>query len=267
MNRIDIGFVSDPLVEQPWTVLSLDFVQDNIKQLTAALANTFYPDAGGPTILYDCAFTDGGTSSTSYVNAGYIFDNNYEVCLVNPSSFTYSVGQVPILVRVISNDIVADPLIFTDGLPRNVHNHITYNVIAGATGSGDINYFDLKSIQNKKHTWNQVGNDSGATTFSTGWTGYSSGYGTASLSYTKNSDGLVTLRGIAKFGSTAGYQVFYLPVNYRPTCDIYIPIVNQSSPTGALQSLIRPTGEVRVFGTSPSTNDIISFSSIQFYNS
>lgn len=263
MNRINTGYVVDPNIQQPWTTKSLDFLQNTVNTMSTVLAKTFYPGEASSYILYGCEAVN-VSGSTWDIFAGYIFTQpNYEVAYVAPvNNIVLGTGDTIVLTRTVSNDGTADPLTFSDGIPRNVHNVISYVPSAGVSGSSDINYFELLNAQNKKMDWNTVGNDGGATAYSTGWTGSS-----GQLQYTINQDGMVTLRGFAIADGTAANQVFFLPSGFRPTRLTEMPIMFHSTPGTPLAIKVLTTGEVTVYGTSITNGDIITLDGVNFYTS
>ena len=119
MNNIDTSFVVDPSIQQPFTVKSLDFLQDKDKVFADSIAKALAPysfDNGDPIILAGCERTTG--SPNTYF-AGFIYWNN--------EIFAFDGGNVTITTTdsfkiVVTNDPTADPLTFTDGISRNVHN-------------------------------------------------------------------------------------------------------------------------------------------------
>lgn len=75
------------------------------------------------------------------------------------------------------------------------------------------------------------------------WQLYGGGY--ATLGYAKDSNGVVHLRGGVKNGTSN--TVFRLPVGYRPSHYLYMPIYTVSGGVGSIY--IYPTGTVNVEGS------------------
>lgn len=223
-NKINTAFEVDPGNRQPWTVKSLDFVQDNVKTLAVALAKTFLYDAPtSPYILYGCEKVLSSTASTYNINAGYIFvQPDYDVCYLNASGpLILSGTDVAVCTKSISYDATADPLTFEDGFPRNVHQHINYKVTAGPSGSGDFDFDDMLNVQNtmfRKPSPIEVGSSATTVTWATGFTQTSS---LLPLNFWKDNAGFVYIQGSAKATSTEVLysEIFTLPVGYRPTLE------------------------------------------------
>lgn len=123
MKKIITTDVVDPTIEQPFTANSLDFIQDNTKEVIDQIVGTLTQGSlvGQYTILWGCVETDDGAGTHFSCTAGAIKDDEGEIYTVA------AVAGAPITTtscfdRLTSNDPTADPLTFTDGISRNVHN-------------------------------------------------------------------------------------------------------------------------------------------------
>lgn len=90
-------------------------------------------------ILHGCINSGSGTTYT--ISAGAVFFNG-EIYQVAASTFTITGLQVPVGTITTSyfSDPTADPVAFTDGVSRNVHEIRTIVFSAGLSGSGTVNY-------------------------------------------------------------------------------------------------------------------------------
>ena len=143
MKRIDTSSILDPSIAQPFTGLSLDFVQDATKEALAAVIQSSLGDTPSTTIpyvLYGCVKTDLGGGDFSYT-AGYIYFNG-EVYTF-PEIASIAIATADICTITITNDGTADPLEFTDSILRNVHNHRDLVLSDGILGSADFDFQDL----------------------------------------------------------------------------------------------------------------------------
>jgi hypothetical protein len=94
-------------------------------------------------ILYGVEKTSLGGSNYSYT-AGAIYFNG-EVYLVDAIA-SISITTADILTITTTNDPTADPVTFTDGTPRSVHNIRKLVISNGTLGTGNVNYADLVRI-------------------------------------------------------------------------------------------------------------------------
>jgi len=117
MNKIDTGFVVDPSILQPFTSRSLKFLQDADKDMITGVCMYIVGDS------YDTAkgyVLSGLTNAGNIYFTGYIFYNG-ELYYCSGADITGYANPARLLVDV-TNDGVADPLTFSDGIARNVHN-------------------------------------------------------------------------------------------------------------------------------------------------
>ena len=117
-NFIQTNSILDPLVGQPFTGPSLNFLQNATKEPINGLGQAIIGYSYDPTITY---ILNGLTQSASTAyNEGYVLYQN-EV-FYSPGLVVTGFTNQPVLTLTTTNDSVADPLLFTDLVPRNVHN-------------------------------------------------------------------------------------------------------------------------------------------------
>jgi len=146
MNRIDTSQVVDPAIQQPWTTKSLNFLQDSIN---GTLGNVIHglgyaqTDATLPIVVWGMS-----KNYLNIVSAGAFYggSNRQEV-------FTYPGGTditgmvTPTLVPDFSNDMSVDPVIFSDGFPRNVHTIRKYKIVDIGSGTLPANSYKYNDFQ------------------------------------------------------------------------------------------------------------------------
>jgi hypothetical protein len=120
---------------------TFDHLQDAYQEVLNALALSIIgPDyeAGAVYILFGCV--NSGVAPAVNVSAGAVYYNG-EVYLVPATNFFLGGGQVAIGNGQLSYDMTnADPVLFSDNVPRNVHQIRTMSIVAGASGEGsDLN--------------------------------------------------------------------------------------------------------------------------------
>ncbi|MGN7818788.1 hypothetical protein ACTJJB_01590 [Chitinophaga sp. 22536] len=126
--------------------------QEAIAALGQCLAGAAY-NPSKVYVLNGCV--NSGSGTTYNISAGSVFYNG-EVYLVDAASFTISgpnvaVGIVPNPPTVTTglsfySDVIADPVQFTDGVNRNVHQIRKCVIQPGLSGSGAANYNDFIDI-------------------------------------------------------------------------------------------------------------------------
>lgn len=141
MNKIITTSVVDPSIQQPFTTKSLDFLQNSRQVFADAMARCIAPytyDLVEPIVLSGCERTLGSPNTYFY---GFIYWNN--------EIFAFDGGTATITTTdsfklAITNDATADPLIFTDGIARNVHNIRKLVPVDTSVGGTAFLYSDLK---------------------------------------------------------------------------------------------------------------------------
>lgn len=150
MRYIDTSFAIDPTTQQPFTTKSLDFLQIGTIELVNAICNNLIysngltPTSGVP-YLIDSAIAGGSKA--------IFFNSKIYITVATLTGYAH-IDTTP--------DAVADPLLFTDLVNRNVHND-NY-LIFNATAAGAIfNFSQVIDISNKVNT---------AITMLNGWSTY-----------------------------------------------------------------------------------------------
>lgn len=140
MKKIDISQIVSPTSKQPFTANSLKFKQDYDVENYSALVKALITQSTGsyslttPYVISGCVLSD----SNKDVTAGEIFysGNFYNVTSLN--------GTTNIVQFILTKtyDATADPLTFTDGVAKNVHEIYTY-VSTDVASGGDFDATDL----------------------------------------------------------------------------------------------------------------------------
>jgi len=120
---------------------TLAFMQDAHKETTAATIIALIGAGYNPAtvyVLYGCVNT--GVGLNYIISAGAIFYNG-EVYNVDATAFTVTGSNVPVFTIAVTQFTTnADPMTFTDGTVRNIHNIRKIVISAGASGSGIADY-------------------------------------------------------------------------------------------------------------------------------
>ncbi len=144
MKNLDLSAVSST-VGFPVKAGTLNFLQLAYQEVMNAIANNLLgarADSSGYYILFGCV--NSGSGSTFTISAGAIYYNGVAY-LVPAASFTAAGGQTAVgTIQTTQYTSNADAVLFTDGVSRNVHN-ISQIVFAGGTsGSGNVDFANLK---------------------------------------------------------------------------------------------------------------------------
>lgn len=141
MKILDVSSITDTS-QLPIKKGTLQFLQDAHKEVFNEMLIALLNGVGSfPYVLN--GMLNLGSGLNYIISAGSVFDpNTGEVFLCDGGNFTASIGQVAVvslLTEQYSTD--ADPVTFTDGVTRNVHNIRKIQVTAGtAGGSGTTDY-------------------------------------------------------------------------------------------------------------------------------
>lgn len=131
MKKIDISQIVSPTSKQPFTANSLKFKQDYDSENYSALVKALITQNIGsyslttPYVISGCVL-----SGTYNITAGEIF---YGGNFYNVTAKTSSVNPIR-LILTKTYDATADPLTFTDGVTKNVHEIYTYVSTDVSTG-------------------------------------------------------------------------------------------------------------------------------------
>lgn len=178
---------------------TLDHIQAAYKEGMDAIAKAFINflgiayNASNFYILHGCA--NSGTGSDYNISAGAIFYNG-EIYLVDATTFTAAGGEtcVGIITTTYFAADEADPVTFTDGILRNVHEIRKIVFASGVSGSGDVDFADL--------VYSNTNSGSGTVTTGT-FTEGTATIDTFDYDYVRQGN-LVTMSIIAAFDITAG---------------------------------------------------------------
>jgi hypothetical protein len=142
MKNIDITQIISPTSKQPFTANSLKFLQDyNAENLASVIKSIITTNLGSysltiPYVISGCVVSDAGKD----VTAGEIFYGGkyYATTAVNGTT------NVARFILTKTQDGVADPLEFTNGALKSVHDIFTYVATDVASG-GDFTSANLVS--------------------------------------------------------------------------------------------------------------------------
>lgn len=200
-----------------------------------------------------------------YLSKGYVYLNG-ELLQVDEQSLPGIFGTL-VLKKVTTYDVVGTEE-FKDWIshPTYQKNRGVLELITGSVPtdkcpiSQRLTNKVFESITNRGSVWNTVG-ESGQPDFESSW---SAGYGKA-VQFKRDAFGRVTLRGqCVSSAPFSNSTVFVLPLEYRPSQIIYLPVLNSEVP-GVTYVVIDTTGTVVVndgLGTNTDTAaylDSISF--------
>lgn len=208
MNKIITTFVSDPTIEQPFTASSLDFLQDANKNIFAGIARAL----AGDEIYAQFTVLQGLVAyGTGNYTDGYVYLSG-EIFYCAGKSNNVAFVNVPVLTTTITNDPTADPLTFTDGNARNVHNVRNLVLSDAVSGSGTIDLSDLYYIQTLDKQWVTP-------TYLNSWIASTVSEGTK-YSLTKNK---VVFKGGMKRATESAATMFTVGAAYVPTVTRHVP--------------------------------------------
>ncbi|MFX1704590.1 hypothetical protein PV783_11585 [Chitinophaga sp. CC14] len=155
MRKLDTSAVSGT-VGLPLKAGSLVHIQLAYQEALSALGKALAGSAYDPTKMYVLnGCVNSGSGNNYNISAGSVFYNG-EMYLVDAAVF--SVSGANVAVGIVPNppgntiglsffsDVTADPVQFTDGIDRNVHQIRKCVIQAGLSGSGAANYLDWIDI-------------------------------------------------------------------------------------------------------------------------
>jgi len=244
---------------------TLDFLQTASSEMLIAIARSIVGkgySASTPYALYGC--NNLGSGSTYDIQAGII--------LWNGALYLCGGGYIPSLpagttVYLTKNtsyvtSSIADPVTFTDGVTRNVHQDTTmlvgYNAIAPSPTVG-FAYSSLVLVSEMPYI---------------SVASYGSDVASGTAKYKINRDGLISLSGRVILDASTTYfaTLFTLPVGYRPTNDLWLPIFCITSGGSMLiASLQIDTGGLVLLtntsGSGSNLNSMVCYlNGVSFYN-
>lgn len=197
MNIIKTTDIVDPSIQQPFTGLSLDFLQNSTKEVISALCANIITNSG-----YD------PEASKGYIVSVFDSAPYYYVYYLGELYYYEGLGSVSdnIINLTITDDATADPVIFTDAISRNVHNHRTLVSVTGTLGTGLFDVSDLIDISKPKSLLT-------LTPLLASWATYTASPAKAII---ENRNWITLMGGVQKTGAVGGTLFFTLPTEYRP---------------------------------------------------
>jgi hypothetical protein len=148
MKKLDLSAVTTS-IGFPVKHGTMDHLQSAYQEALAALAKSTIGssyDATKVYILYGCVATGTDPGARTF-SAGAVFYNG-EVYLVDAASFIPGGSLVSIgtITTTFYSSAISDPVIFTDGISRNVHQIRKIVISAGASGSGTADFSTWEDI-------------------------------------------------------------------------------------------------------------------------
>lgn len=146
-NKILTNSIVDPNAQQPFTGPSLAFLQDwNANALSAFFRALIGDGNYGPGAYAMAGMRNTGSGANVIIGSGFIvFDGELYAC--NNYTDTLTGSNVVIATVTVAYDLTIDPVMFTDLVPRNVHQVKTIVLSQGLTGTGDFDYLDMSFVQ------------------------------------------------------------------------------------------------------------------------
>lgn len=248
MKKIDVSQIVDPSIQQPLTGLSLDFLHKGNLEMVYAVCQSMIKNSGR-TYSASVPYLFSSTSNSGITSDGVVFFNGeLYVMGENTSGHPYTVIDA-------TPDATADPVEFTDGINRNVHNNRYLTFQASGTGAL-FAIADIVSVNAPLTTT--------ITSFLNSWSASA-----FTPKYSKGANGLVTLRGIfTKSGAITSSAMTTLPVGYRPSQNIpFVCYLSDSSVIKSCVVTIGTTGDVQMDATNVagSTTTLVGVDGISFY--
>ena len=134
MNKIITTDVVDPLVQQPFTADSLDFLQDANKEMIKAYALSVIGKIYDPTKYYVISGLD--SYGTHQYKEGCIFyDGELYYCPGKSSTTSFSGVLV---LNLVESNAPFDPVIFSDNTSHSVHKIRRFVMVDASSGSGTV---------------------------------------------------------------------------------------------------------------------------------
>ncbi len=240
MNRIITTSILDPLIQQPFTGRSLDFIQDATKNVILGVTQSLIGESYDSSKAYIIKGLD--AYGTNQYNEGFVLWGGEIYYSPGKSSIT-AFANVPVLTITVANDATADPVTFSDLVSRNVHNVRTLVLSDAVSGSGT---FDLSNAIYIHHPWINI----------TGGVGYQNSWVDSPgepVGRYKIEGKFVILGGVCTGGATLS-TVFTLPVGYRPLSKRYYIVPSRIDVTRICQVVIFTSGAVQIIYQAGATD-------------
>lgn len=129
MKQIYTGYVVDPSIQQPYTAKSVDFLREGDREMIAIIIRNIISNKG---LMYSTSvpyFVSGTSNLVGFPTDGAIFFNDeLYIMRENTAGLDYCIIDT-------TPDPVADPVMFTDSISRNVHNnrYLTFTNVASGS--------------------------------------------------------------------------------------------------------------------------------------
>jgi hypothetical protein len=206
-------------------------------------------------ILYGCVVAVTGGSipgtGTATLTAGAVYYNG-EIYEVDANASLSTTNPQTLIWQVVTTYRSGDPVEWSDGLTRDLHQQDKLRLVAGTAGGGLANY--------NESTVKRYSSGSLAPTYQTGWSA-----GSAPFAYEKIGN-IVYLRGRVVRGVGGTNLITQMPSGYRPKEDMILYVFatdSASAPTQRQISIDTTDGDVRDGGGAVST-EIYYFDNISY---
>lgn len=129
MKQIYTGYVVDPSIQQPYTAKSVDFLREGDREMIAIIIRNIISNKG---LMYSTSvpyYVGSTTNLVGFPTDGAIFFNDeLYIMRENTAGLDYCIIDT-------TPDPVADPVVFTDSISRNVHNnrYLTFTNVASGS--------------------------------------------------------------------------------------------------------------------------------------
>lgn len=136
MKKLDVSSVSNSN-GIPVKGGTLQFLQDSYQEALNAIASNLLGKSVDSTKMYRLfGVNNSGTGQNFVISAGALYYNG-EVFLVDATTFTADAGRTAV-AEIVTTQFTAqaDPVLFTDGIERNVHNIRKIRIVSGLSGAG-----------------------------------------------------------------------------------------------------------------------------------
>jgi len=260
MKSLQLGSIS-PTLGMVLKSGTLGWLQDRVDEIIVQLGAKIVGEEYDITKAYVINGVVNSGAGANYIFSSGLIMYNYQFFKVAAATFTTSGAQVPVFTMGTTylTDSAHDPVMFTDGVSRNIHADISVTIAAGASGSGQ---WDLSQLYYLNPTPMQV-----VTVTHAKWSGSSW------LKTVKDSTGNVTLHGTLQCiaGATTADIIATMPLNYRPYATLQYSAVKRVNATGLYEPCvvqIASDGKITVYGvnTALAASDVIYIGSYSYYS-
>lgn len=148
MNRINTTQVTDPTSQQPWTIKSVDFLQNSIQDSLNALARALIGEDYSASTVYVLNRCE---KVGNVIDSGYVFYNGEVYILTGADTSAYV--NIPVIISAGTIiDPTYDPVTFSDGVNKYVHDVRQLKIADQLTGTGYADYADVVFVDRNKRT-------------------------------------------------------------------------------------------------------------------